>query len=41
MGVPDTMSLAESEQNEQTRRVLRYVGEAVRRIEERHQGATR
>ena len=35
------MSLAASEQSEQTRKVLRYVSEAVRRIEERHQAANK
>lgn len=35
------MSLAASEQSEQTRKVLRYVAEAVRRIEERHQAANK
>ena len=33
------MSLAQSEQHEQTRKVLRHVAEAVRRIEERQRAA--
>ena len=33
--------LAKSDQTDQAKKVLRYVGEAVRRIEEKHQGATR
>ena len=33
--------LAKSDQTDQAKKVLRYVGEAVRRIEEKHQAATR
>lgn len=33
--------LAKSDQSDQAKKVLRYVGEAVRRIEEKHQAATR
>jgi hypothetical protein len=33
------MSLAQSEQHEQTRKVLRHVAEVVRRIEERQRAA--
>jgi len=33
--------LAKSEQTDQAKKLLRYVGDAVRRIEEKHQGAAR
>jgi len=33
--------LAKTEQNDQAKKLLRYIGEAVRRIEEKHQGASR
>ena len=33
--------LAKSDQSDQAKKLLRYVGESVRRIEEKHQAATR